>query len=68
MGQFRHSLAQKMIYPYNLESAFRNLLKVFTVKGRKVHKGYIAQFFEKFFVWHKWAILAEFGFEHDRCL
>ena len=28
-----HNLAQKMMYPYNLESAFRNLLIVSTVKG-----------------------------------
>ena len=32
MGQFEHYLAQKLVYPYNLESVFRNLLKVFTVK------------------------------------
>ena len=44
MGQFGHNLAQKMMYPYNSESVFRNLLKVSTVKRTRVHKGYIVSF------------------------
>ena len=33
MGQFGNNLAQKMMNPYNSESAFRNVLKVTTVEG-----------------------------------
>ena len=61
MGQFGHNLAHKMMYPYNLEFAFRNLLKVSTMKWTqghtKVHKDYIVSFSEEVLVWGKWAIL-----------
>ena len=46
MDQFEHNMAQKIVYPYNSESAFRNILKVSTVKGRRVPKGYFVSFSE----------------------
>lgn len=54
MDQLGHNLAQKIMYPYNLESVFRNLLKVSTVKRTR---GYIVSFSEKTLVLGKWVTL-----------
>ena len=40
-----------MMYPFNLEYAFRNLLKVSSAKGAGEHKGYIVSFSEETLVW-----------------
>ena len=42
------NFAQKIAHPYNSQSAFRNLLKVSTVKRTR---GYIVSFSEKTLVW-----------------
>lgn len=55
MDQLGHNLAQKIMYPYNLESVFRNLLKVFTVKWTRVTQ--TVSFSEEILVLGEWAIL-----------
>ena len=55
MDQLGHNLAQKIVYPYNLESVFRNLLKVSTVKWTRVTQ--TVSFSEEILVLGEWAIL-----------
>ena len=54
MDQLGHNLAQKIMYPYNLESVFRNLLKVSTVKWTRVTQ--TVSFSEEILVLGEWAI------------
>ena len=55
MDQLGHNLAQKIMYPYNLESVFRNLLKVSTVKWTRVTQ--TVSFSVEILVLGEWAIL-----------